>query len=113
MVHQASWPQQTVNKGLPPNWETHYDDDEPPPLLQYETNISNDESDDENDLQWEESRRRRQINGVFQKKLEVLHQEVNMVSTRHMNLAKIQQTMDEIAALRQQVDIFNRKWPEA
>ena len=110
MVHQASRNQQTVDRGLPPNWEMNYDDDEPPPLLvQYETNISDNESDDENDLQWEESRRRRQINGVFQQKLEVLHQKLNMISAIHMNLAKIQQIIDEIAALRQQVDRVNRK----
>ena len=114
MVHQASRTQQTVNKGLPQNWEMNYDDDEPPPpLVQYETDSSDDESDDENDLQWEESRRRRQINGVFQKKLEVLHQKVNMISAIHMNLAKIKQIIDEIAALRQQVDRFNQKWPKA
>ena len=65
MVNQASRTHQAVNRGLPPNWEMNYDNDEPPPLVQYETDSSNDGSDDENDLQWEESNRRRQINWVF------------------------------------------------
>ena len=90
MVNQASRTHQTVNRGLPPNWEMNYDDDEPPPLVQYETDSSNDERDDENNLQWEEFNRRKQIKGVFQQKLDVLHRKVNMTSSRKMNLADIQ-----------------------
>ena len=94
MTHQA------VNRGLPPYWEMNYDDEEPPPLVQYETDSSDDERDDENDPQWEESNQRKQINGVFQQKLDVLHWKVNMISAGKTKLADIQQTMDEIATLR-------------
>ena len=110
MVNQASRTHQAVNRGLPPNWEMNYDDDEPPPLVQYETDSSDDQIDDENDLQWEEPNRRKQINGVFQQNLDELHRKVNMISARKMNLADIQQTMDETAALRQQVDRFNQQY---
>ena len=66
MINQATMSHQTFNTGLPPNWEMNYNDDELPPLVQYETDSSNDESNDENDLQWEELNRRRQINWLFQ-----------------------------------------------
>ena len=63
MVNQASRTHQAVKRGLPPNWEMDYDDDDLPPLVQYETDSSDDQIDDENDLQWEEPNRRKQING--------------------------------------------------
>ena len=100
MVNQASRTHQAVNRGLPPNWEMDYDDDDLPPLVQYETDSSDDQIDDENDLQWEEPNRRKQINEAFQHNFDELHRKVNMISARKMNLADIQQTMDETAALR-------------
>ena len=52
MVNQATTSYETFNTGLPPNWETNYEDDEPPPLIKYENDSSNDESNDEDDFQW-------------------------------------------------------------
>ena len=65
MANQATMSRETFNTGLPPNWEMNYDDDEPSPLVQYETDSRDDESDDKDDIQWEESNRRRQIYSVL------------------------------------------------
>ena len=107
MVNQATTSHETFNTGLPPNWETNYDDEEPPPLVQYETDSSDNESDNEDDLQWEELNRRKLIYSVLQQKLGVLQRKVCVITSTKMNLAYIQQTMDETTAVRQQVDRFN------
>ena len=65
MVNQVSRTHQAVNRGLPPNWEMNYDDDEPPPLVQSETDSGDAESNDENDLQADESNWHKQINRIF------------------------------------------------
>ena len=110
MVNQALRTHQAVNRGLPPNWEMNYDDDELPPLVQYETDSSDNESDNEDNLQWEESNQRKQIYSLLQQKLDVLHQKINVLTSTKMNPAYIQQTMAEIAVVRQQVERFNQQY---
>ena len=107
MVNQATTSHETFNTGLPPNWETNYDDDKPPPLVQYENDSSDDESNDEDDLQLEELKQHSQIYRVLQQKLGVLQQKVNVITSTKMNCAYMQQTTNEITVVRQQVDRFN------
>ena len=55
MVNQATTTSyETFNTSFPPNWETKYNDDAPPLLVQYKKYSSDDESNDEDDLPWEE-----------------------------------------------------------
>ena len=54
MVNQTTTSYETFNTGLLPNRETKYENDKLPPLVQNENDSRDDESDDEDNLQWEE-----------------------------------------------------------
>ena len=110
MVNQATTTScEILNTGFPPNWETNDEDDEPPPLVQYENDSSDDESNDGDNLPWEESNQHRQIYWALQQKMCALQQKVHLSTSTEMNHVYMQQTANEIATMQQQINIFQQQ----
>ena len=96
MVNQTTTSYKTINTYFPPIWETNYKDDEPPPRVQYENDSIDNESNDEDNLPWQEWNRHRQMNCALRQQMYALQQQGNGTALTNMN-ASNQQIANERA----------------